>query len=273
MQVGIFAKTYPGTDPLAVLTRAAADGYACVQYNLACSGLASMPDAVSEEAVEAIATATRATGVRIAALSATYNMIHPDHARRIEGMRRLGVCLKVAACLAIPVVTLCTGTRDREDQWRHHPDNDTAEAWRDLVEQMAAAAEQADTLRIRLGIEPEQANVVRNADDAVRLMREIGSPSLGIVLDPANLFEKADADGARAIVADAIDRLAGHIVMAHAKDRDAEGGFVTAGRGVIDFPDFIRRLDIAGFDGPVVTHGLSEQEAPDVRRFLARLIA
>ena len=95
------------------------------------------------------------------------------------------------------------------------------------------------------------------------------------MLDGAALDAHADAiarDG-YTIVADAIDRLAGHIVMAHAKDRDAEGRFVTAGRGVIDFPDFIRRLDIAGFDGPVVTHGLSEQEAPDVRRFLARLIA
>jgi len=71
MQIGIFAKTYPGADPLTVLTRAAADGYACVQYNLACSGLASMPDSVSDEAIEAIASASRATGVRVVALSAT----------------------------------------------------------------------------------------------------------------------------------------------------------------------------------------------------------
>ncbi|MBB4006233.1 sugar phosphate isomerase/epimerase family protein [Allorhizobium taibaishanense] len=273
MQAGIFAKTYAGTDPATVLARAAADGYACVQYNLACSGLAPMPDHVSDAAIAEIDAARRATGVGIAALSATYNMIHPDPAQRQQGLERLKVSLQVAARLAIPVVTLCTGTRDGEDQWRHHPDNATPEAWRDLVEQMAAAAASADALGIRLGIEPEQANVVRDAEDAVRLMREVASPSLGIVLDPANLFERADAAEARDIVAHAIDRLGDRILMAHAKDRDASGAFVSAGRGVVDFRDIIARLSAIGFDGPVVTHGLSEAEAPDVCRFLTGLLS
>ncbi len=59
--------------------------------------------------------------------------------------------------------------------------------------------------------------------------------------------------------------------MAHAKDRDPEGGFATAGQGVVDFPCFVDRLRHAGFDGDLVTHGLTAAEAPGVAAFLSRL--
>jgi len=59
--------------------------------------------------------------------------------------------------------------------------------------------------------------------------------------------------------------------MAHAKDRFADGRFATAGKGVVDFADFVARLKAAGFDGPLVTHGLAAEEAPGVARFLKGL--
>jgi sugar phosphate isomerase/epimerase len=273
MRVGIFAKTFSGSDPLTVLSAAKRSGYDCVQYNFACSGLPSMPDHVPEAAIAAIAAARQATGVDIAALSATYNMIHPDVAVRRKGMASLEVAIATAARLAIPLVTLCTGTRDPDDQWRHHPDNASAAAWRDLVEEMSRAAALAEAQGVHLGIEPEQANVVRDAADAQRLMKEVPSPALRIVLDPANLFEHATADEARDIVASAVDRLADRISMAHAKDRSADGAFATAGRGIVDFPDFIARLRATGFDGPLVTHGLTAAEAPEVSRFLKAIVA
>jgi sugar phosphate isomerase/epimerase len=268
MQIGIFAKTFPGSDPLTVLQAARDAGYASVQYNFACSDLPSMPDTVPEAAVVAIASAMRETGVAIVALSATYNMIHPDLAVRETGLRRLDIACGVAAHLGIPLVTLCTGTRDAEDQWRHHPNNETPAAWADLVSEMGKAATIAERHGVALGIEPEQANVVRDAGDALRLFDEVPSPTLKIVLDPANLFEEASADEARRIVADAISRLGPRIGLAHAKDRDANGRFVTVGSGIVDFPAMVAALRAAGYSGALVTHGLSAAEAPGVARFL-----
>ncbi len=43
MQIGIFAKTFAGNDADTVLRQSAEAGYEGVQYNMACSGLASMP--------------------------------------------------------------------------------------------------------------------------------------------------------------------------------------------------------------------------------------
>ncbi len=273
MKIGIFAKTFAGTDPLSVLTHAKAAGYDCVQYNMACSGLASMPDSVAPKIIDDIARAAAETGVEIVALSATYNMIHPDTAIRAAGIKRLAIICEAAASLKIPLVTLCTGTRDATDQWRHHPDNTTASAWADLVTEMRKAALLAERFGVSLGIEPEQDNVVTNARSALKLIDEVKSPTIRIVLDPANLFEKATTDEARRIVAAATDLLAGHIALAHAKDRYPDGRFGAAGEGVVDFAAFIDRLKACGFEGPIVTHGLEQSKAPDVARFLRGLMS
>lgn len=272
MQIGIFAKTFPGTEPLGVLSAVRDSGYACAQFNLACCGLPSMPDAVSETTIEAVRSAVEATGTSLAALSGTYNMAHPEIAVRRAGLAQLAVVIETAAALAIPLVTLCTGTRDPNDQWAHHPDNSDPSAWADMAAEMSKALELAERHGVDLGIEPEQANIVTSAGDAGRLIGEMGSRRLRIVLDPANLFEQATPAQARAIVEEAIEISAGHIALAHAKDRHADGRFATAGQGVVDFADFIARLRSVNFDGPLVTHGLSASEASSVAGFLKALI-
>ncbi len=92
-------------------------------------------------------------------------------------------------------------------------------------------------------------------------------------IDPANLVETEPAEEKRRIIADAIDLLGDRIVMAHAKDRTADGRFATAGKGVLDYPHYLRQLKAIGFDGPLIAHGLAEAEAPETARFLKREMA
>lgn len=268
MKLGIFAKTFEGSDPKAVLRSVADAGFACAQYNMACSGLAAMPDAISEEQARSVAAAATARGVEIVAVSGTYNMIHPDLALREAGHRRLAVLAERCAEMSTGLITLCTGTRDPLDQWKEHPDNNSPEVWRDLLDAMETAASIAERFGIDLGIEPELANVVNSAAKARRLIDELKSPRIKIVLDPANLFEVETLEEQRTIVASAIDLLGDRIVMAHAKDRTPDGRFATAGKGVLDYAFYLRKLVEVGFDGSLVTHGLSAEEAPGVAQFL-----
>ena len=193
MRLGIFAKTFSGSNPLTVLGAVKAAGYDAAQFNMACAGLPPMPDEIPANTIATIREAVAETGIELVALSGTYNMIHPDVAVRTVGMRRLGLLLDVARELGIPLVTLCTGTRDPDDQWAHHPDNATPEAWEDLLTEMASAVALAEAAGVDLGIEPEQANVVTSAEDGGRLVEAIGSQRIRFVLDPANLFEVATA--------------------------------------------------------------------------------
>ena len=273
MRLGIFAKTFPGTVPSTVLGAVAGTGYAATQYNMACSGLPSMPDVVADDVARAVAEAAQAANVAIVALSGTYNMIHPDADERERGHRRLDVLAGAATRMSIRIVTLCTGTRDPNDQWRGHPDNDTPDAWRDLRASMDRALRIAEIHDIDLGIEPELANVVDSAAKARQLIDELGSARLKIVFDAANLFEAESLDRQRDIVSAALDLIGDRIVMAHAKDRTASGGFTAAGQGVLDYPHYLAGLTRAGFAGPLVTHGLTAAEAPGVAVFLQAALA
>ena len=264
MQIGIFAKSFSATGALPVLNAVKQAGYEVAQFNMACLGMPSMPETIAPALADEIAKASAASGVAIAAVSGTYNMIHPDPSVRADGLARLATIIRAAPLMGTRLVTLCTGTRDAKDQWKHHPDNSSKEAWRDLLEEMGKAVMLAEEINVDLGIEPELANVVSSAQQARQLIDELESSRLRIVLDPANLFEVASPHESQSIVARAVNLLGDHIVMAHAKDRRANGEFAAAGSGVIDFPHFINCLRSVGFDGPLVTHGLSEPEAPAV---------
>ena len=268
MQLGIFAKTFEGREPLTVLAAAKAAGYHTVQYNMACSGLAGMPDAIAGPVAAAVSVMAGKAGVRIAAVSGTYNMIHPNVTERNRGMARLAVLAASCAAMGTGLITLCTGTRDAADQWRWHPDNASRQAWLDLLQAMEAAIAIAERYNIDLGIEPELANVVNSAARARQLMDELKSPRVKIVLDPANLFEREPLKQQRRIVSSAIELLAGRIVMGHAKDRNVDGTFATAGTGCLDYPHYLSGLKGIGFDGPLITHGLAAGEASGVAQFL-----
>ena len=272
MQLGIFAKTFAGHTPDQVLSSSAAAGYTAVQYNMACSGLPSMPDEIPAEVVKAIAQAAAVNGLSIAALSGTYNMIHPDPDVRAQGHRRLATLASAAAELDTKLITLCTGTRDPVNQWHDHPENRSAAAWKDLLASIEIAVGIADEHEIYLGIEPELANVIHSAVSARRLLDEIKSPRLKIVLDPANLFETASLDDQKKIVSHAVDLLADSIVIGHAKDRTASGAFTAAGQGVLDYPHYLACLKAAHFSGCLISHGLSAEDAPGVASFLTSAI-
>jgi sugar phosphate isomerase/epimerase len=268
VRLGIFAKTFEGNSPGEVLPAATAAGFSAVQYNMACSGLPPMPDHIPSSVAQEVGEFAAKSGISIAALSGTYNMIHPDPAIRSKGHDRLAKLAAAARTMKTNLITLCTGSRDPDDQWRDHRENRRSAAWKDLLASMEVAIGIADKYDIYLGIEPELANVINSAPSARRLLDELKSPRLKIILDPANLFETATQKEQRLLVAQAVDLLADSIVMGHAKDRSITGGFTAAGRGVLDYPHYLACMRRIRFDGTIVTHGLSASDANEVASFL-----
>ena len=129
-----------------------------------------------------------------------------------------------AACrwLDTRIITLCTGTRDPDDMWRGIPDNVQASVWSDLVERMRRGGARSPTAyEVTLAFEPEMDNVVNSAVKARRLLDEIGSPWLKVVIDPANLFQPGELPRMKEILDEAFELLGSDIVLAHAKELGA----------------------------------------------------
>lgn len=270
MRLGVFARTFPGSEPGPVLAAVKAAGYDSAQWNYESAGLDHLPEEIPPAVAQAVADAAAASGVRIDALSATFNMIHPDPAVRAAGLRALDAIGGSAATVGCRLVNCCTGSRDPANMWRHHPANADPDAWRDLRATFEAALAIAERHDLRLGIEPEPGNVVRTGSLARRLIDELGSPRVVVIADPANLVEGDPPEEWGEIVDAAIDLLADRIALGHAKNRAPDGRVVPPGSpaGGVDFPRFVASLRRAGFDGPLVAHGFGEGEAAGVAEYL-----
>jgi sugar phosphate isomerase/epimerase len=270
VQIGIFTRTFDRPTLAEKLDAVARHGIAAVQLDLADAGLPPLPDQITPPQAGEIRDAFAARGIQIAAVSGTYNMIHPDLAERRAGLRRLDALAAACPLLGASVITLCTGTRNRESMWRPHPDNGSPEAWADLLAEMGEAVQLAEARGVTLAFEPEVANVVDSGPKARRLLDELRSPRLKVVMDGANVFHAGELPRMWEILDEAFALLGPDIALAHAKDLDRDGaaGHLPAGHGKLDYDRYVELLRRAGYAGPLVLHGLSEEQVPGCVAFL-----
>ena len=263
MHLGIMATTFARPTLEATLEAMVDCGVRSVQFDLACAGVPTLPAQIDPALCARVRVAFVERDLTMDALSGTFNMIHPDTSARADGLRRLRVLLDACGALGATVVTLCTGTRDAHNMWRRHPDNNTPVAWTDLVASMAEAVRGAEEAGVTLAFEPEVANVVDSALKARRLLDEIGSPRLKVVMDAANIFHSGELPRMREMLDEAFALLGPDIALAHAKDldHDGEAGHRPAGRGVLDYRQYLALLQRSGFTGALILHGLAEEDA------------
>ena len=274
MQIGIMSGTFARATLKEALDAVADHGMNCVQFNLSSAGVTEMPTHIDSELCDKICEEMGARNITMTALGGTYNMIHPDVQRRDDGLRKLRVLASACEKLGTSVITLCTGSRDPDNMWRQHPDNDTPEAWEDLVVSMRQAIEIAEEYQVTLAFEPEVANVVDSAVKARRIIDQIGSPYLKVVMDGANIFHTGELPRMREILDEAFALLGEHIAFAHAKDldHDGEAGHLAAGKGLLDYDQYLSLLNDVDTDMPIVLHGLSEAEVTGCVTFLREKI-
>ena len=142
---------------------------------------------------------------------------------------------------------------------------------------MQKALETAEKHDVTLAFEPETANVVDSAEKGRLLLDEMRSPRLKVVMDAANLFDIRDParwlSCSEEMLERAFELLGEDLVLAHAKDVKGSGEVVAAGKGELDYGLYLEHLHEAGYGGPLVMHGLAEEEVGGSLAFLQRKLA
>jgi sugar phosphate isomerase/epimerase len=270
IQISIIAGTLRRPTLEDTLDAVAAYGIRNVEFGMNCTGLPTMPERIDRVLADRIRSALAERGITMAAVSGQYNMIHPDRQARRAGMHGLRVLAEACPTLGTTIITLSTGTRDPENMWRRHEDNDSAEAWDAMIESMGEAAHIAEETGVLLAFEPEVTNVVDSALKARRLIDEVGSPAVKVLMDGANLFHTGELPRMREILDEAFALLGPDIVLAHAKDltQDGEAGHEAAGHGRLDYDRYVALLQGLGRDIPLILHSLREEDVPGCVAFL-----
>ena len=253
-RLGIFARTFVRDNASEVSAAVRDAGYVCAHWNFRAIGLPTLASGVDSAVFSAVRMAFEGDGLRIPSVSATFNAIEPGPDDVRDAVRLIGL----APSLGADVVTLCTGTRDRTDMWRAHPDNSGARAWRDLRATLDPLLEAADAAGVVLGVEPEAGNVVRDARAAARLLAELGDDApVGIVFDAANLlFPGARQDE---VLGEAAELLGARVVSVQIKDFPQ-----------LD-PAVLRRLLAELPAVPMIVQDVSERDAADAAKYVVAL--
>jgi sugar phosphate isomerase/epimerase len=272
MRVGIMARTFSGRSVDEVLDCITRHDIELVQFNMSCAGADTLPEMIDDELCHQIHSGFKQRQLEMVAISATYNTIDPNVTKREMMTRRAIQLIERARDLGTTFVSLCTGTRNPESMWRPHLDNRAPGSWRDLIATLERLVAAAESCGVTLGVEPEKANVVDSALQARRLLDQMQSTSLKVILDGANLLEPHDLTNMRSFLQEAFDLLGSDIALVHAKEipNDSSSREEAAGAGQLDWDSYFRGMRSIGYDGPIVLHNLAPSQVDESVRFIRR---
>ena len=246
-------------------------GFECVQFafssiaesEFAPTGQIEIPDRIPAAALDAAARCAGRYSLPIEVINGTFNMAHPDEDVRREGIKRFALLTEAAEILGAKYISLCSGTRFAGHLWTYSPENGTAGAWNDMYDTICRAVELAERRNITLAIESEASNIINTPENARRVMDEVGSDHLKMILDCANLFHvgRAHPEYVQDTIEHAFEFFGEDIVLAHGKDiREGDGiDFCGTGRGIVDFPFTAQLLKKYGFAGDMFLHGIYDE--------------
>ncbi len=137
-------------------------------------------------------------------------------------------------------------------------DLDWERNWHDYVGAVRECADYAEQAGVRYSVEPHPFRYGANAEGLLRLIEAVGSPALGVNLDPSHLFPVGEIPHV------VVHRLRERVVHCHFSDNDS---FTNAhwrpGMGKIDWRALLQSLHDTGFDGVV---SLEFEDVPGVSR-------
>lgn len=107
--------------------------------------------------------------------------------------------------------------------------------------------EEAEKWGVFVGLEAANDHLIGTAPELARMLEEVPSSNIGVVIDPGNLLTAANFAKQDQVIEEAFELLGDRIIAAHAKDRilldNGELGTVTAGLGKMNYELYMKLLN------------------------------
>lgn len=265
MQVGTMSGTFKRETLEETLDASLAQGIFHLQFNWGSAHPSGPLPEVIDEIANYAGAEFRKRNMVVSAVAGNANMVDIEPKKRQKAIDKLLMIIPACAKIGTTVIATCTGSRDPESMWRNHPDNQSDTTWKTLRNTLEKILPAAEAAGIDIAFEPEYNNVCQNARLSRKLIDEMASPRLKVVMDAANIFGKDDLSRMTEVLDEAFDLLGDYIAIAHGKDLDHGGdaGHLPAGTGKLDYAHYVKLLCGLSFDVPVILHGLTEEQLPE----------
>lgn len=197
----------------------------------------------------------------VAVLGCYLNLANPNPEKLAEITEKYKAHIRFASLLGCGVVGTETGNPNETytyDEEKSH----TEEALQTFMKNLRPIVEYAEKMGVIVAIEPVFTHIVYNAERARRVLDEMQSPNLQIILDAVNLLHISNYRNQKEIVKEAVELLGKDVAVVHIKDYVVEGDklvSVAAGKGNMDYSDLMRFIKK---EKPFI-HATLENTVPD----------
>lgn len=151
-----------------------------------------------------------------AVLGCYLNLATPDEAQLRETQEKYMANIRFAAHLGAGVVGTETGAPNVEYKFEEACWNE--ESLQIFIRNLRPVVKYAEQMGGLVAIEPVVRHIVCNPVRARRVLDEIASPNLRIILDPVNLLESYNYEEQDAIIDEALGLLGKDVAVLHVKD-------------------------------------------------------
>ena len=202
-------------------------------------------------------------------MAVTYKecLFDPDPVPRKSAIKKIVDTAAIAAALSAQHFLIRPGSRNPAGSWTPHRENHTAVSWSLFVETLSEVAEGLESHSVIAVMESHLVSILKNPEACVRMVDEVGSPNLRIVMDYVNHFESLDQVYASKARLDHIFDVMGALSpVMHIKDISLGPGLVLhieeaiPGTGELDLAHCFNCFQTLFPDG----YGLIEHLKPDL---------
>ena len=241
MNIGIrLHDTLPGT-LRERLTYARDQGFTCahIAMSKAVAGfdMADAPRLLTPALADSVREDLEATDMECAVLGCYLNLADPDPERRAATQEIYRAHLRFSTLIGARVVG--TETYARPETVFSEPAPRSEEAFRLFMDGLKPVVRFAEEIGAVLAVEPVHSHIVSTPERAERMLEELPSDNLQIILDAVNLIGPGHDREADRIIADAVRRLGDRVRVLHMKDFTvaADGGIRSraCGTGVMRY--------------------------------------
>lgn len=220
MNIGIrLHDTAPGTlkERLAF---ARAQGFSCAHVALSKVlddfAMEEAPEKLTEEYALRVRETFEESGLECAVLGCYLNLADPDPERRVQTQEIYKAHLRFAAKIGARVVG--TETYANPESVFADPAPQSEEAFRLLLDSLKPVVRCAEETGAVLAVEPVWSHIISTPERAARMLEELPSDHLQIILDAVNLISPQEAGQAEETIRKAISLLGERVRILHMKD-------------------------------------------------------
>lgn len=224
---------------------------------------------LTDSQCEEIARAFGAAGIELSVIGCYIEPSLPDREMRLNQLEVFFAALRASRKLGAK----CVGT----ETTRYSGDSRGREAaFGLLLDSALRMVDAAERENATVAIEPVRDHTLNSPDLTARLLREIGSPRLGIIFDPVNLLSPGLVPSQKTLWSECMDAFGKDILVMHVKDAQiGPSGFVPCalGHGLMDYAEIMSALARLGKDIPLLREEIRPESAASDRAWMQRLIS